>query len=295
MVTLPCSCHQRRRQNFFRSVVLLRAALVSGRKALAQELTITAQLPPSAAKFPREQAQKNAAAPCVEPPPLLRWEDYQGKFKKAVGTFARKLERKSVHAPHYKPGAVLCTLEVKDKFILFLHDVSDPVTFLSVGFNAGLGQAQNTDPAFGQGATGYGKRFGANLAGEASSEFFKDFVYPALFSEDARYYRLAHASGRRRLLHALGHTFVAHREDGTRMFKTSEWLGTVTASVLGNTYHPGQRPGFAPTAQRVGFSVSQDMGFDVLREFWPEIAHKLRLPFRDYHESPNAVPDSGKN
>lgn len=28
-----------------------------------------------------------------------------------------------------------------------------------------------------------------------------------------------------------------------------------------------------------------DMGFDVLREFWPEIAHKLRMPFRDKPES----------
>jgi hypothetical protein len=28
-----------------------------------------------------------------------------------------------------------------------------------------------------------------------------------------------------------------------------------------------------------------DMGFDVLREFWPEIARKLHVPFRDHHIS----------
>lgn len=53
---------------------------------------------------------------------------------------------------------MLCTLEVKDKLLLFVQDTLDPVTFLNVGFNAGLDQAQNADPTFGQGAEGYGKR-----------------------------------------------------------------------------------------------------------------------------------------
>jgi hypothetical protein len=230
------------------------------------------------------QVQKNVTAPCVEPPPLVSWQDYQGKFAKVVGAFARKLERKSVHPPHYKPQAVLCTLQVKDKFFLFVQDTIDPVTFLSVGWDAGLDQAQNTDPSFGQGAAGYGKRFAADFASQASFGFFKDFAYPTIFSEDPRYYRLAHGSGKRRVLHALGHAFVAYREDGTSMFNVSEWLGTTSAVVLSNTYHPGNQRGFTPAARSVGYSVLQDVGFDLLREFWPEIARKFRLPFRGQNE-----------
>jgi hypothetical protein len=30
----------------------------------------------------------------------------------------------------------------------------------------------------------------------------------------------------------------------------------------------------------VGISVLTDMGYDMLREFWPEISHKFKLPFR---------------
>ncbi|HYT20574.1 MAG TPA: hypothetical protein VEW05_10140, partial [Candidatus Polarisedimenticolia bacterium] len=45
-------------------------------------------------------------------------------------------------------------------------------------------------------------------------------------------------------------------------------------------YHPGNERGFAPSAEALGFSVLSDMGFDTLREFWPEIAHKFKLPFR---------------
>jgi hypothetical protein len=64
------------------------------------------------------------------------------------------------------------------------------------------------------------------------------------------------------------------------MFNFSEWLGTTSAVVLSNTYHPDNQRGFAPAAQRVGYSVLQDIGFDVLREFWPEISRKFKLPFR---------------
>ncbi len=234
---------------------------------------------PSAAQL-QEEAIQNAVAPCVQPAPMVRIEDYDGPLKKLVGTFARPLERKSVHPPQYKPGAKLCTLTLKGKFVLFVQDSFDTVTFLGTAFDAGLDQAENTDASYGQGAEGYGRRFGAEYAGQASSRFFKDFAYPSIFSEDPRYYRLARGSGGKRLLHAMEHAVVAHRDDGRRMFNFSEWLGAASTVALSNTYHPDNRRGFAPAAERVGYSILQDMGFDVLREFWPEISRKFKLPFR---------------
>src|SRR3989454_8726188 len=160
--------------------------------------------------------------------------------------------RKRPHPPHYKPGAVLCSFAPKDKFILFVQDTIDPVTFLGVGFDAAIDQAQNSDPTFGQGAAGYGKRFGADFAGEASSTFFKDFAFPSLFSEDPRYYRLVHASGGRRLFPAVRHLFVAHRDNGQRMVNFLEWVGKTSAGAVSNTYYPGEQRGVATAAGRVG-------------------------------------------
>jgi len=268
----------------------LLAALAWSGVVRAQESPAPPPHPPAPPASFKEEIEKNVAAPCVEPPPLVRLEDYNGPLKKIVGTFARKLERKSVHHPHYKPGAILCSLDAKGKFVLFVHDTFEPVTFLAAGFNAGLDQAENQDPTFGQGGAGYGKRFGASFADQASFKFFKDFVYPSIFSEDPRYYRLAHGNGGRRLLHAVEHVFLAHRDNGKRMFNFSEWLGTATTVVLSNTYHPDAQRGFSPAAQRVTFSILQDMGFDVLREFWPEISHKFKLPFRGESEPVNPGP-----
>jgi hypothetical protein len=209
----------------------------------------------------------------------MSWQDYHGPFAKTAGLFGRKLERKSLSAPQYKPGAVLCTLTTKGKIALFAGDVSDPVTFISAGFNAGISQAQNGDPRYGQGAAGYGKRFGANLADQASGEFFKDLVYPTLFSQDPRYYRLGSGGSGRRIVHALSHVVIAHHEDGAPMFNYTEWLGTASTIALGSVYHGNRAHGVGSYAIGGAVGLGNDMGFDVLREFWPDIVHKFKLPF----------------
>lgn len=239
---------------------------------------------------PPEQETQPSAVACVQPPPMVSWEDYHGPFQKFVGAFGRRLERKSAHAPHYKPGAVLCVLSLHDKFLLSVRETFDPVTVLGIAYDAGISQAENNDPSYGQGAEGYGRRFGAGLAGEASSQLFKDFLYPTIFSQDPRYYRLGHGSTRKRFFHALEHSVVAHREDGTQMFNYTEWLGTTSSVVLSNTYHPDNKRGVGSAATRVAYNVGGDIGFNVLREFWPDIARKFRLPFRDQNEpeSPGA-------
>jgi len=251
---------------------------LAGGVACAQATPSPPQQPPAAVL--QGQAVNNVATTCVQPAPMVRLEDYDGPLKKVVGTFARPLERKAVHEPHYKPGLKLCTLTLKDKFVLFVQDSVDPVTFLGAAFNAGIDQAEDTDHSYGQGAEGYGRRFGAELAGDASSRFFKDFAYPSIFSEDPRYYRLVHGRGKRRLLHAMEHVVVAQKDNGNRMFNFSEWLGTASTVVLSNTYHPDNQRGFSPAAQRMGYAMLQDIGFDVLREFWPDISRKFKLPFR---------------
>ena len=219
---------------------------------------------------------------CLQPPPMVGWQDYEGPYAKVVAVFARRLERNEVAigTRNYKPGTKLCTLETKDKFFLFLDNTIDPLTFLSAAFNAGISQAENTDPSYGQGAAGYGKRVGFNLIDQAQADFFLDFAYPTIFSEDPRYYRLGTGPFKRRFFHAVKHAAVAYDENGRQMPNYSLWFGTTSAIALSNVYHPDHQRGFAPTAEGVGSSVAQGIGYDELREFWPEIAHKFKLPFR---------------
>jgi len=270
--------------------IVLVAALAGNVAVRAQEMPPNPAPPAPSAGLPG-QVVLNPAGQCVQPPPMVQLEDYNGPFHKVIGTLTRKLDRQSVHLPHYKPGLVLCSLEIKDKFFLFLRDSVDPETFLSAGFDAGISQAENDDAPFGQGGAGYAKRLGASYTDEAQFRFFKEFAYPTIFSEDPRYYRVGQGPVGRRFLHAVAHSVVAYNDHSRPMFNFSEWLGEISGTSIGNLYHPGARRGFAPAAQGIAVDVAMDIGFDELREFWPEAARKLRLPFRDQNEPPpDAIP-----
>src|SRR6266403_685231 len=73
---------------------------------------LVAQMAASANEL-RQETVTNVAKPCIEPPPIIRLEDYQGPLGQKVGGFARKLDRKATSSEHYKPDALLCSREVK--------------------------------------------------------------------------------------------------------------------------------------------------------------------------------------
>jgi hypothetical protein len=213
-------------------------------------------------------------------------------LKKTVGLFARALERKAVHPPRSRNGTPICSPGGYEKFILFIQDFTGPVTFLSTGIDAGTDQLSDRDPTFGQGAAGYAKRLGADLADRATFKFFRDFAFPALFDEDPRYYRLEHGTARQRILHGVGHLFVASGSDGSRMFNYSAWLGTASSVAVSDVYHPGADRGAAAVARQVGSRLAWNVGFDLLREFWPDIAREFRLPFRGAKRAPASDPST---
>jgi hypothetical protein len=173
-----------------------------------------------------------------------------------------------------------CGLTVGEKFSIFARSTVSPKTHATAAWNAGVAQWQNNDPEWGQGAEGYGKRYAAAYTDSVVRNFFRKFAFPSIYSQDPRYYRSEKTGGGARFGHALAHTFVTRSDEGYNMFNYSQMFGTAAAVAIGNLYHPGHKRGFTPAAERFGTHIGQDMGFDVLREFWPEIVRTFHLPFK---------------
>lgn len=226
-----------------------------------------------------------AQFPCQQPAKLFSAGDYSGPLERFAAWFSRKPEMTTVPA-HIRNGKTICALDVDEKFQLFYKTTVDPVTFAGAAVNAGFSQWQNDDREWGRGAEAYGKRYAAAFADRATQNFFSKFFYPAIFQQDPRYFRQGHGSTKSRIGHAIAHTFVARGDAGGSMPNLSLWAATSSTVAIGNLYHPGNERGFGSAAQRVGISVGANMGFDVLREFWPEMVHKLHLPFRERHLAP---------
>jgi hypothetical protein len=222
---------------------------------------------------------KPAVIPCAPFLEPFDVDDYNGPLSRIVARFAQSVDSAT---PHVIRNSSLrpCAMKVHDKFRLFINGSIDPINYVGAAWDAGWAHLAGDDPTFGQGAAGYGKRYSAEVADNLQGDFFGIFLYPALFHQDPRYYRMGEGQVRTRIGHALAHRFVARSDSGDAMPNYSEWFGTVSSKALSNLYHPGNPRGFGPTASRVGWSVGNDMAWDVLREFWPEIAHKFHLPFR---------------
>jgi hypothetical protein len=83
----------------------------------------------------------------------------------------RTVERPKAFAP----------IKVGTKFKLSAEDAFDPFAFISAGVNAGVEQAARDHQQYGQGAAGFGKRYGADFADEAMSESLSGECTPVYF------------------------------------------------------------------------------------------------------------------
>jgi hypothetical protein len=162
-----------------------------------------------------------------------------------------------------------------EKFHLFAKSAFDPVQFGVIGLQAGLSQATDEFPEYGQGAQGYGKRYGAALADEVSAGFWSNFFYPVLLKQDPRYFRLGEGTITHRVFYGIRQEFVAHSDKGGRTFNLSNVLGAFTAGGISNAYYPSSDRGFALTMSRSAIALAYGMAGGLFDEFYPDIHEKL--------------------
>lgn len=273
----------------FQRQFMLLSMLAMSSLAWPQRLPNPGNITPSVALTPAAMI-KPVTPPCAKSVEPFDVDDYDGPLNQLVARFSQRVDRATVHVPSHRSALKPCSMTANEKFRLFVDQEIDPINFVGATWGAGESQVEHEDRAFGQGAAGFGKRYGAELADNATGDFFGVFLYPSVFRQDPRYYRLGQGSVNARLSHALEHRFVATGDSGHHMFNFSEWFGTVSTKVVTNLYHPGNPRGFGRTASRVGFSIGHDMAWDVFREFWPEIAHKFKLPFRTHEDLYSGKP-----
>lgn len=166
-------------------------------------------------------------------------------------------------------------LTSREKFHLFAKSAFDPVTLGTVGFQAAISQATDEFPAYGQGAAGYGKRYGASLADEVSSGFWANYAYSVLFKEDPRYFRMGEGSGTHRVLYGVSQVFLCRTDKGGRSFNFANVLGAFTTGGISNAYYPENERGLGLTLSRSAIALLYGGAGNLFDEFWPDIHKKL--------------------
>jgi len=162
------------------------------------------------------------------------------------------------------------------KFGLAMKSSFDPFSFAAAGSDAGINQAKDNFPAYGQGGKGYAKRFGASFADSFDGTMFGGWIFPVLLRQDPRYFRKGAGRFRSRLSYALITTTVLCKDDNRRwVFNYSNILGNLAAGSISNIYYPKADRGVVLTLQRTGVVMAEGALGTVFFEFWPDISSRL--------------------
>jgi hypothetical protein len=163
------------------------------------------------------------------------------------------------------------------KFKVTARGLVDPFEFVLIGFVAGLAQASNSNPSYGQGMQGYGKRYGTAYGDNLIENFMASAALPSVLQQDPRYYQLGHGGFLRRAGHAVGRVFITRSDAGQRQFNYSEIAGAAAAAAISTyTYHPESERGFGNVASVWGSQMGWDAVTYIIKEFWPDLRNRRK-------------------
>ncbi len=157
------------------------------------------------------------------------------------------------------------------KFKLFFRSSTDPWPFLLASVVAGIGQARNSNPEWGQGAQGYAKRFGASYSDAFIGNFFGNAVLPVVLHEDPRFFQKGSGGVAKRILWAASSAFWCRRDNGTWGPNYANVGGNMIGAAISRVYYPAsQRNATDVITDGLTVSVEGIAGAEVI-EFWPDL------------------------
>jgi len=168
-------------------------------------------------------------------------------------------------------------LTTGEKFKVTARGSFDPVELAWYGALAGVAQAENDEPQYGQGAKGYFERYGVRFADGTVENFMTKAIFPSLLREDPRYFQLGKGGVWRRAWYAGTRIFVTRTDSGHNTFNFSEIAGSATAAAISTySYHSAQEHNLSSTLSVWATQVAFDTLSYEVKEFWPDLRRKLR-------------------
>jgi hypothetical protein len=166
-------------------------------------------------------------------------------------------------------------ISTKGKYMLSVKSAFDPYTFAFIGFDSLIGQAQNSEPSYGQGLKGYARRYGTDYGDAIIGTFMTTSVAPSILKQDPRYFQLGKGSIWHRAIYSASRMIITRSDSGARQFNYSEIGGNLVAAGISNLYHPAEDRTLSNTLSVWGTDIMWDAASDELKEFWPDIRRKF--------------------
>jgi hypothetical protein len=203
-------------------------------------------------------------------------------------------------------------LTTAQKFKVVVRGSFDKIEFPWYGVLSGISQAENSEPGYGQGLKGYGKRYASAFADGTIENFMTSAVLPSLLHQDPRFFQTSEGGFAHRAGYAVSRIFVTRTDSGHPQFNYSEIIGSaLSAAISTNSYHPrsfittrydpatntltyvhnASSRTLSNTASVWGTQVTYDTITILIKEFWPDIHRKMaHKPAGDAAQVGNSKP-----
>jgi hypothetical protein len=182
---------------------------------------------------------------------------------------------------------VYSPITAREKLTIATKDTLDfPLVIVGAGL-AGLGQLTDSHEDFGQGVSGYARRWATSYADQLTGNYMTEGLMPILFHEDPRYFRRGSGRGGvwSRTFYAASRIFVTKTDSGGTSFNFAEVLGNAASAGIANSYYPNERT-FGDNMGRLTTQLATDAVSQILKEFWPDIRRRFSHHRKDASPPP---------
>jgi hypothetical protein len=163
------------------------------------------------------------------------------------------------------------------KFKLAANNSVALSTIAAAAVGAAYGQAVDHPSGYHQGAEGYGKRFGADMARSASSNMFGTFLLASALHQDPRFYVRKNLSLMQTVEYSAKRLIFTRSDSGEKEINYSGLIGPLMSEGLANAYYPDGDRTVGSTFTRYATDLASRFGGNMLRQYWPSINRRLRL------------------
>jgi len=174
-----------------------------------------------------------------------------------------------------QPGTVE-PLTAKDKASRALRNTFSPRAIANRALISGWGQLWDSPEEWGGDIEGYGQRFGSRM-GRLAVRQAVQLSADVAFGTDPRFDRCECSTFWSRTGHAWKRVLVARKDYGGEMINVSSLAGAYVPPMITDHWYPDRYNTWNHKLSSGTQFLAMRGATNMLREFWPDIARKLRL------------------
>lgn len=235
-----------------------------------------AQAPATPAQKPADASGQGSSNSQASPAPPAPQETRHQKAEEQIR--AQERQRVAGIVPEFGVSYIsnAVSLSAGQKMQLAFRSAIDPFNFAAASLVAGYHEVDDDYLGFGWGADGFGKRAGAAYLDTFDGDMIGNGIFPVIFHQDPRYFRLGYGSFGHRLFYAIGTSyFCKHDNTGRWEPNYSNVLGNIVAGAISNLYYPSQNAGWGQTISNGFIVTTEGTAGGVFQEFWPDMSRKV--------------------